>query len=83
MDVLNLCQRLLELSRTTALRAESDLAAAVELANAAYRVAELNIRVNLPELAAEDGKAARARWQDLGRSLDTRYLDLRKALQEK
>ena len=34
-DVLLLCQRLLELSRTTPLRAESDLGAAVELSIAA------------------------------------------------
>ena len=82
-DVLSLCGQLQELSKTTALRAESDLAAAVELANAAYRVAELNIRVNLPELVPEEGDAARKRWQELGSSLDTLYLELRKDLEEK
>jgi len=82
-DVLNLCKRLLDLSQTTALRAESDLAAAVELANAAYRVAELNIRVNLPELVPEQGAAARKRWHELGSSLDSLYFMLRKALEKK
>ena len=55
----------------------------MELANAAYRVAELNIRVNLPELVPEKREAARKRWQELSSSLDTLYDELRKALQKK
>jgi formiminotetrahydrofolate cyclodeaminase len=53
-DLLLLCTAVLDLP----LKAESDLGAASELANAAFRVADLNVRVNLRELSEEKRAAA-------------------------
>ncbi|MBI4602546.1 MAG: cyclodeaminase/cyclohydrolase family protein [Planctomycetes bacterium] len=76
-DALALSAEVLDLSRTTPLRAESDLAAAVELSLAAYRVAELNVRVNLRELSPAVRDATRARWLALASELEAQGSRLR------
>jgi formiminotetrahydrofolate cyclodeaminase len=67
-DVVALGVRLLRVSETISLRAESDLFGAMELARAAFRAAELNVRVNWPSLASSDTGALRPRWDDVARS---------------
>ncbi len=78
-DVLLLCQRLLELSRTTPLRAESDLGAAVELSVAVFRVAELNIKANLAELSAGKRESVLQIWKHLAARAGELYADLRRS----
>ena len=65
LQVLELAKKLGEISRTTPLRAGSDLRAAVELSHAAFRVAELNVSENLPNLVPDEASRARKRWQEL------------------
>jgi formiminotetrahydrofolate cyclodeaminase len=79
-DTLLLSRRLQELSRSTPLKAESDMGAAVELAMAACRVAELNIRVNLPELAPEKQESVVEEWKRLSHEASALYEELRRAL---
>lgn len=69
-DTLRVVCGLLDLSRSSPLRAESDLFAAVELAGAAFRVAELNVEVNRPLLEAEDSEEARLRHEQLRREFE-------------
>ena len=76
-DTLRLCAEVLELSRTTPLRAESDLGAAVELTHAAFRVAELNVNANLPELSEDDRQKALTRWHQLEEEVQGLYTGLR------
>lgn len=78
-QVLLLAERLLALARTTPLKAESDLGAALELAQATFRVAELNVRVNLPELAESAQSEATRKWQTLAVAADGLYNKLRPA----
>lgn len=62
-ELLSLVVRAADLSRTTPLRAESDLFASGELARATFRVAELNLRANLTHLPEPAQSALRARWK--------------------
>jgi formiminotetrahydrofolate cyclodeaminase len=82
-NVLRLAKKLLEISRIEPLKAESDLGGAVELASAAFRMAELNIRVNLPHLAPENGAQARAKWKDLEGEMTRLAAELREAVLSK
>jgi formiminotetrahydrofolate cyclodeaminase len=65
LQALELARKLAEISRTTPLRARSDLRAAVELSHAAFRVAELNVSENLPHLAPDEASGAGKKWQEL------------------
>jgi len=78
-EVLTLARKLLDLSRSTPLKAESDLGAAVEIASAAFRVAELNVGANLPELAEERRQKAVEAWRELQGRARTLYESLRPA----
>lgn len=78
-DALLLSSRLQELSRSTPLKAESDLGAAVELAMAACRVAELNVRVNLPELTPEKREEVLKEWRSLSEQTGRLYGELHSA----
>jgi len=80
MEILFLAKKLLDLSRTTPLKAESDLGGAVELASASFRMAELNIRVNLPQVSPEKGSQVRSRWKDLAAGMRRLSSDLREAV---
>ncbi len=73
LEALGVCQTLIELSKSTPLKAESDLGAAVELAQAVFRVAQLNIRVNLSELSDEHGKLAVKEWERLKAQMEPLY----------
>ncbi len=79
--VLALVRRLVDLAKRVRLRAEADLGGAVELAHGAFRVAEYNIRVNLPGLGDDprcDG--LRGDWESLRISFAQSYDELRAAL---
>lgn len=82
-DVLLAVKELLELSRTIPMKAESDLGGAIELACASFRMAELNVRVNLSSLAPEKAVQMRARWKDLEGQVTTLSPALRDALLRK
>ena len=76
--VLIVATGLLDLTSTTPLKAESDLFAAVELASACFRVAELNVRANWPYLAAERAEGVHSRWETLRVEFQTLYERLRR-----
>jgi glutamate formiminotransferase/formiminotetrahydrofolate cyclodeaminase len=78
LEVLDMVRDLLDLARSVRLRAEADLGGAVELAHAAFRGAELNVRVNLPGLK-NDARAAQLeqRWSELSARLGAQYDELR------
>ncbi|HVR76167.1 MAG TPA: cyclodeaminase/cyclohydrolase family protein [Planctomycetota bacterium] len=82
-DLLLLCAELLDLSRTTPLKAESDLGAAIELANAAFRVADLNVRVNLKELSEEKRAGAVRERQALEEEVEALHARLRREVLER
>jgi hypothetical protein len=48
ISALELSGRILDPSRSGALKAESDVGCSIELARAAFRAAEMNVAVNLP-----------------------------------
>jgi len=62
---LELSGRLLDPSGGGALKAESDIGCAIELAWAAFRAAEMNVAVNLPEIEPVPREAIEARWREL------------------
>ncbi len=78
VDVLVLARELYDVASKVRLRAEADLGGAVELAHAAFRGAELNVRVNLPGLKNDDRLAGlEARWDKLNAVFESRYQSLR------
>jgi formiminotetrahydrofolate cyclodeaminase len=81
LGVLDLVAALLEVAARARLRAQSDLGGAVELAYAAFRAAELNVRVNLPALDGDSRQPQlRQRWLDLQRRASRAYVDLRRRI---
>ena len=80
VETLKTCQDLFGISKTTPLKAESDLGAAVEFAHAASRVARLNIRANLLELSEENRKAATEEWRGLAGEMEHLYAALSEPL---
>jgi formiminotetrahydrofolate cyclodeaminase len=83
LAVFGLARRLLSLASGLRLSAESDLGGAVELAHAAFRTAELTVRVNLPGLKAAPERAAiEERFRGLLESCAADYGDLRRRVLE-
>jgi formiminotetrahydrofolate cyclodeaminase len=80
---LDLAGRLLQLATRHPIKAESDVGAAIELAAAAFRTAELNVRVNLPEVAADRRAEFERRWQGLREPFEALYTKLRTTLGER
>jgi formiminotetrahydrofolate cyclodeaminase len=80
LETLRLASSLLDLSRTSQLKAESDLGVSIELAAAAFRAAEMNIRVNLPEIPAAEKDRMEAAWREAEREFDGTYAGLRSAV---
>jgi formiminotetrahydrofolate cyclodeaminase len=78
-DTVKVAAGLLDLSRSSPLKAESDLLAAVELARAAFRVAELNVAVNRPLLEAAEAEGVRLRHEQLRREYEELSMRLRPA----
>jgi formiminotetrahydrofolate cyclodeaminase len=76
LETLALAGRRLRLATRSVLRAESDVGCAVDLAHAAARAAELNVRVNLPLLGDEGAASAERLAHSLSR-LATEYPRLR------
>ena len=83
LDVLELARQLLTVAGEVRLRAESDLGAAIEMAHAAFRSAELNVHVNLPGLASDPSvEAYRSRHESLRETFETEYPELRQRVLE-
>lgn len=83
LGVLELAGRLLQAASTVRLRAESDLGGAVELAHAAFRTAELNVRTNL-QVLRETPECAKLeeRFRRLRDRFDQEYPVLRRGILE-
>jgi formiminotetrahydrofolate cyclodeaminase len=62
---LALSEKLLDPASGGALKAESDIGCAIELAWAAFRAAEMNVAVNLPEIEPGTRNALELRWRHL------------------
>jgi len=83
LEVLALADQLLTVASDVRLRAEADLGGAVELAHAAFRAAELNVRVNLPGLRDDPSHDEyAARHQELSEALEIQYPELRRRVLE-
>jgi formiminotetrahydrofolate cyclodeaminase len=80
-ELLGMASAMLDLSRTTPLRAESDLGAAIELGHACSRVAQLNIVANLGELAEPSRTAVVKEWHELRQVLEDLSSSLRVRLE--
>lgn len=78
LEVFDMVRELVDLAGSVRLRAEADLGGALELAHAAFRGAELNVRVNLPGLR-DDARGAELeqRWGELSARLEAGYEELR------
>ena len=62
---LELSEKLLDPASGGALKAESDIGCSIELAWAAFRAAEMNVAVNLPEIEPGTRNVLEVRWRDL------------------
>jgi len=83
LETLRLAGRLADISRKTPLKAESDLGVSIELAAAAFRAAEMNIRVNLPEVPADRRAAIEREWKEREAELDPTYRLVRRVVIER
>jgi formiminotetrahydrofolate cyclodeaminase len=83
LDALRLAGELLDLSRASPLKAESDLGVSIELAAAAFRAAEMNVWVNLPEIPADRKEGLASAWEAARREFDGLYPGLRRAVVER
>jgi len=82
-EVLRLTRSALEIVGAASISAETDLCAAVELAQAAASVSELNARANMPQLAPEKLEDIGKRLEELKRSMEALFGELKAALMEK
>lgn len=80
-ELLEMASAMLDLARTTPLRAESDLGAAIELGHACSRVAELNVAANLTELAEPSRTAVAEECRTLKQGLESLRSGLRAQLE--
>ncbi len=80
LQTMALCRRLQELGSTLRLRAESDVGGALELAHAAFRAAELNVRSNLPTLEDSERVRLQGRFKECVSQLEHDYPRLRRAM---
>ena len=83
LETLRLAGRLADISRKTPLKAESDLGVSIELAAAAFRAAEMNVRVNLPEVPVERRGAIEKEWREAAADLDATYPRVRRSVIER